>query len=83
MALGSKAVTLVAIMRFAITLTVDATAAGKPLAAWLIYMLLDETPASVQAALEDGRVEVDGVTVRDPDTPLRAGAEVKFQQAGD
>jgi len=68
-------------MRFAITLTVDASASGRSLHDWLVYMLLDETPDSVLAAIKDGRVAVDGLAITDPDARIPPGAEVRFQEA--
>lgn len=68
-------------MRITLTLTVDRSDAGRPLAEWLTYMLVDETRASVLAGIREGRVAIDRRPVTDPSAPLPAGAEVAFQEA--
>lgn len=68
-------------MRFAITLTVDATGSGRSLLDWLDYMLLDESRADVNRAIADGRVMVDGSVASDPNLQLTVGLDVKFTEA--
>lgn len=67
-------------MRFAITLTVDSSDAGKTLLEWLAYMLVDETRESVLESIREGRVAIDQVPATDPDVTLGGGARVAFQE---
>ena len=70
-------------MRLVVTMTVGADQDGQLLVDWLVYHLVDETRSGILRALKAGRVAVDRRPVSDPNTPLKVGAQVGFQEAGD
>ena len=70
-------------MRFVINMTVGDNQDGAVLVEWLAFHLIDETRSDIMRALKVGRVAIDRVPVSDPQTRLRAGTEIGYQEGGD